>query len=88
MLTSTPEVCGGRVRIAGTRVTVLQIVTFYKQGETPEEMTLNFPHVSLAQIHAALAYYYAHQAAVEQELAEERAEFERFERQHSQAKRP
>jgi uncharacterized protein (DUF433 family) len=74
MLTSSPGVCGGRLRIDGTRVTVLQIVTLYKRGETPEEISLNFPHVTLAQVHAALAYYHANQAEVEQELAEERAE--------------
>jgi uncharacterized protein (DUF433 family) len=88
MLTSTPGVCGGRMRISDTGVTVLQIVTLYKQGETPEEVALSFPHVSLAQIHAALAYYHAHQAEVERELAEEDAEYERLKQQHAQAKRP
>ena len=87
MLTSTPGVCGGRLRIAGTRVTVLQIVTLYKQGETPEEMALNFPHVALAQIYAALAYYHANQTDVEQELADELAEYDRLKAEHAQAKR-
>jgi uncharacterized protein (DUF433 family)/predicted nucleotidyltransferase len=84
MLTITPGVSGGRLCIAGTGVTVLQIVTLYKQGETPEEIALNFPHVSLAQIYAALAYYHSHQAEVERELAEEEAEYERLKQQHAQ----
>ena len=88
MLTSSPGVCGGRLRIEGTRVTVLQIVTLYKRGETPEEISLNFPHVALAQVHAALAYYHANQAEVEQELAEERAEVERLEQAQAGSKRP
>ena len=88
MLTSSPGVCGGRLRIEGTRVTVLQIVTLYKRGETPEEISLNFPHVALAQVHAALAYYHANQAEVEQELAAERAEVERLEQAHAGSKRP
>ena len=88
MLTSSPGVCGGRLRIEGTRVTVLQIVTLYKRGETPEEISLNFPHVALAQVHAALAYYHANQAEVERELAEERAEVERLEQAHAGSKRP
>jgi uncharacterized protein (DUF433 family) len=88
MLTSSPGVCGGRLRIEGTRVTVLQIVTLYKRGESPEEMTLHWPHVTLAQIHAAIAYYHSHQAEVEQELADERAEYERLEQEHARAKQP
>ena len=88
MLTSSPGVCGGRLRIEGTRVTVLQIVTLYKRGETPDEISLNYPHVTLAHIHAALAYYHSHQADVEQELAEERAEAERLEQEHARSRRP
>lgn len=88
MLTSSPGVCGGRLRIEGTRVTVLQIVTLYKRGETPDEISLNYPHVTLAQIHAALAYYHSHQADVERELAEERAEAERLEQEHARSRRP
>lgn len=88
MLTSSPGVCGGRLRIDGTRVTVLQIVTLYKRGETPEEMLLHFPQVNLAQLYAALAYYHSHQAEVERELAEERAECERLEQLYGQPKRP
>lgn len=38
LLTSSPEVCGGRLRIDGTRVTVNQIVVWYKQGYNPGEI--------------------------------------------------
>jgi uncharacterized protein (DUF433 family) len=31
-------------------------------GWSPEEIHFQHPHLSLAQIHAALAYYYDHQA--------------------------
>ncbi len=85
MLTSSPGVCGGRLRIDGTRVTVLQIVTLYKRGETPEEIASNFPQVSLAHVHAALAYYHSHQTEVEQELADELAEYDRLKLEHTRA---
>lgn len=89
MLVSTPNVCGGRLRIDGTRVTVLQIVTLYKRGETPEEIAQNFPQVNLGQVYAALAYYHANRAEVEQELADELAEYDRLKAQHEQsAKQP
>ena len=83
MLTSTPGVCGGKLCIAGTRVTVLQVVTLYKRGETPEEMSLNFPQVTLSQIYAALAYYHANQTKIERELADELAEFDRLKQQYA-----
>jgi uncharacterized protein (DUF433 family) len=83
MLTSSPDVCGGRLRIAGTRVTVLQIVTLYKRGETAEEIAESYPHVTLAQVYAALAYYHANQAAIEQELADEVVEYDRLKQQYA-----
>ncbi len=43
LLARTPNVCGGRLHLDGTRVTVLQVATLYKRGETPEEIAQNFP---------------------------------------------
>ena len=83
MLTSSPGVCGGRLRIEGTRVTVLQIVTLYKRGESSEELAQNFPQLTLSQVYTALAYYHANQAEVERELAEEQAEFDRLKQQYA-----
>src|SRR3990172_8587789 len=40
-------------------------------GWSPEEIHFQHPHLSLAQIHAALAYYYDHQAALDGEIAHE-----------------
>jgi uncharacterized protein (DUF433 family) len=83
MLVSTPSVCGGRLRIDGTRITVLQIVTLYKRGESPEDIAQNFPQLALSQVYTALAYYHANQVAVEQELASELAEYDRLKQQHA-----
>ena len=38
-------------------------------GWSPEEIHFQHPHLSLAQIHAALAHYYDHQAALDAEIA-------------------
>lgn len=38
MLTATPGVCGGRIRIDGTRITVHRIATLYKQGQSDEDI--------------------------------------------------
>ena len=78
MLARSSNICGGRLHIDGTRVTVLQIATLYKRGETPEEIGQNFPQLNLSQVYAALAYYHANRAEIEQELADEEAEFDRL----------
>jgi uncharacterized protein (DUF433 family) len=55
--------------IDNTKVKVIEIVIDkIVHGSSPEEMHLQYPHLSLAQIHAALAYYYDNQAALEAEL--------------------
>ena len=42
--------------VAGTSVSVQRIAGWYKLGLSPEEIAENFGHLSLAQVHAALAY--------------------------------
>ena len=71
LITQTPGICGGRLRIAGTGVSVRRIVGWYKLGLTPEEITTEIPHIDLAQVHAALAYYYEHQAEMDAMIAEQ-----------------
>lgn len=51
-------------------------------GLIPEEIMRKFGHLSLAQIHAALAYYHANQAEVDADLEAEARETEALEQQH------
>jgi uncharacterized protein (DUF433 family) len=66
-----PDVCGGSPVIEGTRFPVRSVV-FYalKIGLTPEEIVEKFPHLSLAQIYDALAYYYDNRVEIEQDILE------------------
>jgi uncharacterized protein (DUF433 family) len=73
LITSSPEIRGGRPRIAGTGVTVQRIVGWYKLGWSPEEIARRIGHLSLAQVHAALAYYHANQEEMEAAIAEDEA---------------
>lgn len=82
LIIRTPDVQGGRPRVAGTGVTVRRIVCWYKQGLTPEEIADEFGHLSLAAVHAALAYYHANRDEVEADLAAEEAEADRLEQEH------
>jgi uncharacterized protein (DUF433 family) len=55
--------------IHGTQVKVIELATDkLAHGWSPEEMHFQHPHLSLAQIHAALAYYYDHQADLDAEI--------------------
>jgi uncharacterized protein (DUF433 family) len=55
--------------IGGTKVKVIEVATDkLAHGSSPEEMSFQYPHLSLAQIHAALAYYYEHQEEFDAEI--------------------
>ena len=81
LIVRTPDVRGGRPRIAGTGVTVRRIAGWYKLGLSPEEIADEFGHLSLAAVHAALAYYHANREEIEADLAAEEAEADRLEAQ-------
>ena len=68
-----PAIRGGRPKIAGTGVSVSRIAAWYRMGLTPEEIALEYPHLSLAQVHGALAYYHANREEIEADLAREEA---------------
>jgi uncharacterized protein (DUF433 family) len=82
LIVRTPDICGGRPRIAGTGVSVRRIVGWYKLGRSPEEIVDTFGHITLAQVHAALAYYHANREEIEADIAAEEIEVERLEREH------
>jgi uncharacterized protein (DUF433 family) len=80
LIATTSGVCGGRPRIAGTGVSVRQLVACYKSGLCPEEIADEYSHLTLAQVYAALAYYHANREEIESDLAQEQAEYDRLAR--------
>jgi uncharacterized protein (DUF433 family) len=82
MITRTPGIKGGTPHIAGTGVTVRTVVRWHQSGLTPEELAIRIGHLSLSQVHAALAYYYANQDSMDREMEAEEAESDRIERDH------
>ena len=86
LLAQTPDICGGRPRIAGTGVSIRRIAGWYKLGLTPEEIATQIPHLTLAQVHAALAYYHANRDEMEAEMAGEEAEADRLQREHRESR--
>ena len=76
---STPGVCGGRPRIAGSRMRVQDMVVWHEAwGLSPEEIVTDVPPLTLAQVHAALAYYDDHREDIRQQMQETEALVEAF----------
>jgi len=62
----------GRAWIDNTNIKVIEVVKdWLAHGSSPEEMVLQHPNLSLAQVHAALIHYCDHQAMYDLEVARE-----------------
>ncbi len=70
-ISTDPQVMSGRACIAGTRVRVMDIVAARGAGVSDEELRDYFSSrpLTLAEIHAALAYYYDHQDEIDATFA-------------------
>jgi uncharacterized protein (DUF433 family) len=77
----TPGVCGGKPRIAGHRVTV-QDIAFRSErlGLTPVEIVTAIPTITLADVHAALAYYHDHREELDASMDADDELFEELRR--------
>jgi uncharacterized protein (DUF433 family) len=68
---ATPGTCGGKPRVAGHRVRVQDIVLWTEQGQSADEIVSHIASISLADVHAALAYYYDHRDEIDDDLRRE-----------------
>jgi uncharacterized protein (DUF433 family) len=60
-----------RPYITGTKVSVQQIAVLTQEGLSPREIATEYPQISLAQVHAALTYYYTNQQEIDAILVQE-----------------
>jgi uncharacterized protein (DUF433 family) len=76
----------GRPWVDETNTKVIEIVLDrLGYGWSPEEIHFQHPHLSLAQIHAALSYYYDHQAKLDEQMAMDEREIEDLRRARSES---
>lgn len=71
LIVSNPNVRGGRPCIAGTGLRVIDVamaMLFHRR--TPSEIASDYD-LSLAQVHAALAYYYDHKAELDDDIRQQ-----------------
>lgn len=77
-----PGSCGGMAHIVGTRVRVIDVVALHERGLSPEEILDSYEHLTLGQIHAALAYSYDHPEEVEADFRRASPDEGEFRRKH------
>lgn len=64
----SPGVLGGKPRIAGRRISVAQIVIWHEwMGKSADEIATEYD-LTLADIYAALAYYYDHRTEIDESI--------------------
>jgi uncharacterized protein (DUF433 family) len=69
----TPGVAGGKPRIAGHRITVQNIAVWHERlGRSVDEIATEYD-LSLADVYAALAYYFDHREEIDQQIKEDEA---------------
>jgi uncharacterized protein (DUF433 family) len=74
----------GVARIAGSRMKVIHLVMDkIANDSSPEEMARQFGPISLAQIHAAFAYYYDHKTELDAQIQRSVYQAEELENQSS-----
>jgi uncharacterized protein (DUF433 family) len=60
------DTCSGHPRVAGTRIRVSNVVLWTEQGKSPDEIVAAYPQLSLADVYAALAFYFDHREEMNQ----------------------
>jgi uncharacterized protein (DUF433 family) len=66
-----PGYCGGQPHILGHRIKVKHVAIWYERmGMSPDEIVSSHPGITLAQVHAALAYYYDHRDEIDRSIRE------------------
>lgn len=72
--------------IAGTTMKVTELVASYlAYGWSPEELHVQFPHISLSRIYSALSYYWDHQVELDQILHDQISTIEGLRLQNSRS---
>jgi len=75
---------GPKARIAGQRIRVEDIAIWHeKLGMSPDEILHHHPTITLADVHAALAYYWDHRDEIERAIDEDRAFADELRRESS-----
>lgn len=68
---------GGALKVGDTRVSLDSVVYAYNRGDDATEIQYQFDTLSLAQIHAAIAYYLHNKETVDAYLRQNEIDYEK-----------
>ena len=69
-IVTKPGVVGGKAHIAGHRITVEDVAIWHERlGRTADEISAEYD-ITLADVYAALSYYFDHREEIDQSIAE------------------
>jgi uncharacterized protein (DUF433 family) len=64
----TPDIRGGKPRIAGRRITVADVaINYLRLGQSLEEVAAEYD-LTLSEVYAAMSFYYDHKVAIDQSI--------------------
>ena len=61
----TPGTCGGKPRIARTRIRVQDIALWTEQGRSPDQIITDYPQLTHGDVYAVLTYYHDNRSLIE-----------------------
>lgn len=68
-ISKTPGVCGGKACIAGHRIRVMDVMIWHEMsGMTPAQIVEQYPTITVADVHAAIAYYLDNREEIEADI--------------------
>lgn len=73
-----PAIRHGRPCILGTRVAVQDIVLMTEFGKSADDIVGSIPHLSYADVYAALAFYHDHREMIDQAIRDDEVFAEEF----------
>ncbi|MEQ8999007.1 MAG: DUF433 domain-containing protein [Coleofasciculus sp. B1-GNL1-01] len=71
-VTRNPDILSGEPIIIGTRISVRVIVGLWRLGTPPEEIPVQYPQLTLAQVFDALSFYLDNQAEINEYIERNR----------------
>lgn len=77
-ITAGAGILGGEPVIRGTRTPVRAVVELWRMGLPPEEIPVRLPHLTLAQVFAALSYFSEHQEEINRYIVQNQIPSENF----------
>jgi uncharacterized protein (DUF433 family) len=67
-----PGVCGSKPCVAGTRIRVQDVFVWHEvQGQSADEIVSRFPQLTMADVYAALSYYWDHRDEIQRDMQAE-----------------